>query len=126
MAERFLIEPKSDGKPDPVIRLNIITGADVVGAAIESDEKVTVIKVSVRRSWTVLNAIPKRRIEKQKVRGERVERTLRIEISVISMVMEEKGWPICILIPCFSHRSILGLYKSGRILKCQGGPHYLR
>lgn len=27
MAERFLIEPKSDGKPDPVIRLNVITGA---------------------------------------------------------------------------------------------------
>jgi hypothetical protein len=99
MAERFLIEPKSDGKPDPVIRLNIITGAadgdgdgaaahssnefnssrekfdsetgskmidgpvdwngtgaDVVGAAIESDDKVTAIKVSVRRSWSILNA----------------------------------------------------------------------
>lgn len=109
MAERFLIEPKSDGKPDPVIRLNIITGADVVGAAIESDEKVTVIKVSVRRSWTVLNTIPKRRIEKQKARGERVERTLRIEISVISMVTKEKDWPICILIHCFSDRSILDL-----------------
>jgi hypothetical protein len=61
-----------------------------------------------------LNAIHKRRIENQKARGERIVRTLRIEISVRSMVMKEKDWPICILIHCFSDRSSLDLYKSGR------------